>query len=230
LVKCLSSGVSLSSAAKVEPPDAALRLVKPERDPQAGSTPNAEEDDDDADRSMLSPDSFDYLVCEACVLSSRGQDIIARYAGSRGFALLYRDGQLKDVVEDMARADSAASIEDRPGCPSVTSIPKAEGREEPNTRKCSRSRSPQMPFVAGQASSEDAGHPPLSKKAKSEPIESGIGLSPYDQAVTCTAPPRNNHLMSRAGRELDPPRKDVYLLDGWRERLCRCADVSRDVT
>lgn len=211
-------------AAKAEPPDATLSLVKSEADARAGSTPNAE-DDDDADGSVLSPELFDYLVCEACVLSNRGRDTIGRYAGSRDFALLYRDGQLKDAAEEMQENASSASIGNHAESVSGTSVSEVEGHEQPNRRK--RSRSPHTPTMADEVSSGSGGEPPHSKKAKSETVESGPALSLRNQAVTCTAPPRNNPLIERAGRELDPPRKDIYLLDGWRERLCRCADVSR---
>lgn len=41
------------------------------------------------------------------------------------------------------------------------------------------------------------------------------------EEVSCTAPPLNNEAFLHSSL----PRKDLYLDDGWRDRLCRCEKV-----
>lgn len=65
-------------------------------------------------------------------------------------------------------------------------------------------------------SRDEAQDGPSEPKAhKVEKVEEGT-------VVTCTAPPLHNDTLMKASLL----RKHVYLEDGWRDRLCRCEEVS----
>lgn len=167
------------------------------------------------DDSILHPDSFDTFVCEKCI-SGPASDTIARYAGTPGFMVLSASGIL---TSDLAKAQLVQQkVETEAG---AANGKKDEGSPSPPALQIATSTSSSLkrplPIEGNTPKDEDGDEVP--SKAKAQKLEH---LNSEQKTMQCQAPPVRNEAFLSASL----PRKDVYLEDGWRERLCRCVQVS----
>lgn len=167
----------------------------------------------DPDNPPLQPDTFDTFVCEACILGPASK-AIARYAGTPGFLVLSANGKLTtDLGIGNAKLVNNSQSTD-------------ESRLRAEVAISSAQRSPTNPLKRPLYNANEINEQndtvqdglPQSKSLKLE----HLAEKQEEQALVCSAPPLVNEALLNATL----PRKDIYLEDNWRDRLCRCEEVS----
>ena len=178
-------------------------------------------------RPLVDLDAFDRMICDACVSK---HDVIAEYAGTRGWILVQRASEdaAPTATEQGPRSwDALPATERTPpdgGRWRIFGLPSSGAQEDtqtkPSTSGAKRRHAEGSPVPPGakRARGPDRGAEPEpeANAAEAQPAaDSGAGAQPTH--------PEHVHpaVVSRREQRSDD-RVDVFLTEDFRERVCRC--------
>ena len=193
-------------------------------DPANPSPPTQDEEDDayDEDGALIPSDTYDGLVCAACVASS---SILRDKAGTSGYMMIVP--REDDTMEVIGREDENAAASGTGTVPSAATLceaPRSDANDKAatSTEALMSPDTDQRPAQNGDTSAS-SGRPKDGPSASASSTESGHGIRSAD------AEPDKHPVKKRRTDQTElimKGRGDIFLADGIRETLAKELTVS----